>query len=200
MKLMRFATPLLVLLSACAVQAAPLVSIGDYSVPTGQSLQVSIQVSDDGSASAEDIEGMNFAFQIASGTGKMPAVTNVNLLSGTIWSAHVSSSNVSVPDGGTQPQFQARSLITDDAGDFVSANGIVAVLTIDTTGAALGDYALLMTATIDPGSDSSFLNGNGDAVTATFTPGNLRVTGVPEPAMPGIASLVPFLTLGRRRR
>ena len=48
MKLMRFATPLLVLLSACAVQAAPLVSIGDYSVPTGQSLQVSIQVSSSG--------------------------------------------------------------------------------------------------------------------------------------------------------
>jgi len=183
--------------SAVVALADPVVNLGHYTFAENSSHSVPFLVTDSGNAATEDIEGMTFTLQIASGTGTMPSVTAIDFLTSTIWTGHVSAANITAAAGGTEPQFQSYSLITDNAGDFVNANGTLANITFDTTNATPGDYSLKLIGTTDPGSDSQFTDGVGDPVTATFGSGTLTVTTVPEPAALGVIALA-VLPLLRR--
>jgi hypothetical protein len=160
--------------------ATIMVSVGDYTATTGELVTARLQVSNSSAAALTDVEGMDFLLQIAGGTGTTPKITSIDLLSGTVWFGHVSVESLNPPDGGDEPQFQARNVWTLQPGDFVDANGLLATVTIDTTGAPAGDYALKLIGTKSPNPDSAFLNGMGETVAASFANGKVSVF-VPEP-------------------
>ena len=148
--------------------------MGHYYVVKESSLVTSLAVSDIGNPVTEDIEGMTFTLQIAAGTGASPSISSVNFLTSSIWTGHVSAANV-FSAAGSGPQFKSYTLITDNAGDYVNANGTLAAFGISATGAAAGNYSLKLTGTKSPGSDSQFTNGIGNSVAATFGSGTLTV-------------------------
>ncbi|HEY4313324.1 MAG TPA: PEP-CTERM sorting domain-containing protein [Pirellulales bacterium] len=182
------------------VHATPIVNVGTYSAPQNTLQTISINVSDSVAASLEDIEGMTFTLQIASGTGITPSIHSIDLTTGTIWSGDVSPGNISVSAGATS-QFESISLLTDNAGEFVDPNGLLATAVVDTTGATPGPYLLFLVGTKDAGSDSQLLNGVGDPVSATFASGTLNVLSVPEPGGIGLISggIAVLLILRRNR-
>jgi hypothetical protein len=182
--------------------AAPIVNVGTYTIPVGQSSEpILIDVSDSAPAAAEDIEGMVFTLQVASGTGTSPSITSVDLQTDTIWSpVSTSPLDVTTPSGGSQPQFASRDILTDSFGEFANANGLLATVDLNTAGVAPGTYALLLTGTIDPGANSQFFNGLGQPVSATFNAGSLTVTSaVPEPASASVLILAGMALAARRR-
>ncbi len=160
---------------AVPVRANPEVSLNHVYVAKNASQTAQLGVTDGGNAATEDIEGMTFTLQIGAGTGSTPSIGSMDFLTGTIWSGHVSADNIVPAAGGADPQFKSFTLLTDNAGDFVSANGILATATFNATNAALGDYTLKMVGTKDSGSNSQFTNGLGAAVPATFGDGMLTV-------------------------
>jgi hypothetical protein len=171
----------ILLLSAFDVHATPIVTLGTYSAPQDSLKTISINVTDSVAASLEDIEGMTLTLQIGSGTGLAPSIHSIDLTTATIWSGAVSPGNISVSAGVTN-QFESISLITDNAGEFVNPNGFLATVVVDTTNATPGPYLLFLIGTKDPGSDSQFLDGLGDPVSATIGSGTLNVLPVPEPS------------------
>jgi hypothetical protein len=179
--------------------ANPAVSFTNPTVFQNSSFTLPINVTDSGNASVEDIEGMTFTFQIGNGAGSTPSITSLDMITGTIWSGHTSASNVVTPTGGNNPQFQVRDLITDTAGDFVNANGLLGTVTISTAGAAAGAYDLKMIGTAFPSSDSKFYNGLGGTVTSTFFNGTLTVV-VPEPSSMLLMFAAVALVVRRSRR
>jgi hypothetical protein len=187
------------LVGAVGAFANPIVSIGAYSVAQGSSRKISITVADAATPATEDIEGMTFTLQIDPGTGATPAITSVDLLTNTIWSAHVSPANVNESAGATN-QFESFSLLTDNAGDYVNANGVLGTAVVSTLNAPLGAYTMRLIGTKDPASDSQFLNGVGNPVSAVFATGSLTVTSAPEPASLGLMGLGAITLLARRRR
>jgi hypothetical protein len=189
---------------ACGLPAlaAPIVTVGAYTIPVGQSSEpILIDISDSAPAAAEDIEGMVFTLQVASGTGTSPSITSVDLQTDTIWSpVSTSPLDVTIPSGGSQPQFASRDILTDNFGEFANANGLLATVDLNTAGVAPGTYALLLTGTIDPGANSQFFNGLGQPVSATFNAGSLTVTSaVPEPASAALLILGGMALAARRR-
>lgn len=173
--------------------ATPVVSVGNVIAPLNGTVSFQLMVSDSGNAAAQDIEGMLLTLQIGDGSGATPKIQSIDMLTGTIWSGHASS--ITIPDGGSDPQFAARSILTDTAGDFVVANGVLATVVIDTTGAAPGNYSLKLTGVNGPGSNTDFQNGLGSSVSSVLTNGVLTV---PEPASAsGVCAMI--LCLLKRR-
>jgi uncharacterized protein (DUF2141 family) len=160
--------------AAATAPAGLSVTLGRYTLAHGASASFQIDVSDSHPAAAQDIEAMNFALQIGNGLGSTPSISSIDLSTGTIWAGH--GAVVDSPSGGVQPQFQAWSVTTGSAGDYVTANGVLATITLDAAGAAPGNYILRLTNTIAPGWDTSFLSGNGDSLAATFATGLLTIT------------------------
>ena len=199
MKSLSWGTFAVLLLTVVDAHATPIVTVGTYSAPANTLETISINVTDNASASLEDIEGMTFTLQIGPGTGTAPSIQSIDLTTGTIWSGAVSPGNVSVSAGATS-QFESVSLLTDNAGEFVDPNGLLATVVVDTANAAAGPYSLILVGTSDAGSDSQFLNGIGDPVPGTFASGTLTVRAVPEPsgmlliAIGGLALLAACLT------
>jgi hypothetical protein len=182
-----------------AAHASPAVTFdaNQYIVPRSSIATIKLFVTDNAIAATEDIEGMILTLQIQSGAGTSPFIQTSDPLSNTIWTGHVSDSNVTSPAGGSEPQFVSRDLLTDNAGDFVNANGLLATFTIDTTGALLGDYPLLLVGTMDPANDSAFLNGNGSPLSALF--GQATLTVSPEPSSLISAGVLALLCLASRQ-
>jgi hypothetical protein len=189
----------LVLVLGRSAVASPALTAADLYLTQDTSATLQVFVTDSGDAATEDIEGMTLTAQLAGGSGSTPSITGVDALSGTVWSGHTSPFDITTPAGGSQPQFQSRDLITDSGGDYINANGLLATLTIDATGAAPGPYTLIFTGTIDPGSDSQFQNGVGDPVAATFGSATIHVTAAPEPAALVLLAALPLLFARRRR-
>lgn len=183
---------------AQVVQATPVVKFPTVSITQDTMQSVAILVTDSGDAALQDIEGMTFTIQIGGGTGSTPSILGIDMLSGTIWSGHVSPFNVIIPAGGAEPQFQSRSVITDVPGDYVDANGFLAIVTFDATGAAPGSYPILLTGTMEAGSDSVFYDGVGSVVPSTFQGGTLTVE-VPAPSTALLALPMLFVSARRRR-
>jgi len=103
----------------------------------------------------DQVGGMNFNLQVADGgpaaggTVAGPAITAVDLVSQT---GMIFFGNSTQPvDPGSVPQVAIRSLTT--ASGLVTADGLVATVTLDTTGVASGTYSLKMGATVNGASD-----------------------------------------------
>jgi len=165
-----------VLVSAMAARGNPVINLGHYYVVKDSSAPADISVSDAASAASEDIEGMQFTLQLGSGMLSTPSIGSVDFLAGTIWSGHVSPSNINpVTLAGSGPQYKSWGLLTDNAADFVNANGKLATVNLNTTAASPGDYSVKMTGTTVSGANSKFYNGFGTVVPATFADGMLTV-------------------------
>jgi hypothetical protein len=181
-------TVFLAAISYSTVATAALVVTGSsYSVLAGTTVQAEFTVTNSSPAAASDIEGMTFTAQIASGIATAPKIVSLDLLSGTIWNGHASSGSIFTPTGGNQLQYLSCDLLTDKPGDFVDANGLLATVTIDTTGAAVGDYAIKLVGTKTAGRDSEFLDGFGNVIAANFGVATVTIS-VPEPS--GATSLL----------
>lgn len=157
-----------------ALTHGPLVQFSNLSVAPNTTAQLQLHVIDTDSASADDIEGMEFTIQISGGTGTTPSIQSVNLLTGTIWAN--TNAMVDSPVGGILPQFDSYSISTGAAGQFVNANGLLATVTFNTANAAAGVYTIKLIGTRYPAFDSEFLNGAGNPISSTFASGTLTVT------------------------
>jgi len=175
MQFIRRAYLICLLSLVAAAQASPVATLSHYYVAKDGTQNVVLGVSDNGNASTEDIEGMTFTLQIGAGTGSAPSIGVVDFLTNSIWTSHVSAGNVTNAAGGNEPQFKSFSLITNNFGEFVNANGNLVTFGLNGAGAALGDYPLKIVFTKDAGSDSQFLSGQGANVPATFGNGTLTV-------------------------
>jgi hypothetical protein len=156
-------------------QADPVVNLSHYYVAKGATQTAALGVSDTGSATTEDIEGMTFTLQIGAGSASTPAISSVDFLSTSIWTSHVAAANIVNASSGNDPQFKSFTFITNNAGEFVNANGTLATFGFSAAGAAPGDYPLKLVGTKDPGVDSRFGSGTGSSVPATFANGTLTV-------------------------
>src|SRR5262249_28723611 len=146
----------------------------------GAIVSAQFSVSNSSAPVESDIEGMTFTVQIDAGAGTAPKILSVDLVNGTIWNGHVSPANIVTPSGGNQLQYQSRDLLTDLPNDFVDANGLLATVKIDTTGAIPGSYTVKLVGTKTVGRDSDFIDGIGNSVAANFG-SSLLTIAVPEP-------------------
>ncbi len=160
---------------ASVTVAAPIANLGHYYVAKNSTQSVTLAVSDTGTAATEDIEGMTFTLQIGAGIASTPSIGAIDFLTSSIWTNHVAAANVINAAGGNDPQFKSFTLITNNAGDFVNANGTLATIGFTAAGATPGDYSIKLVGTKDIGSDSQFNSGNGSVVPATFGGGTLTV-------------------------
>ena len=146
-----------------------------------------------------EFDGLEFDLQIGDGgealggDGVGPRVTNVDLITGTVFENF----------GPQQADVVATPLAiqsTVDTGSLVGAEGLIATVTFDTIGTAAGDFDLLLTG-VAGAFNTTFFSG-ADALPTTAINGTLRVTAVPEPsqmALLGVAT-VGFVGRWRRRR
>ena len=171
----------LCLIGALPSYASIIVNLDNHSVAPGTIVVENIIVTDSTAAVESDIEGMAFTFQIAEGAGSAPKIVSIDFLDGTIWSGHVSAANLFNPEVGNLYQYQAWDVHIDLAGDYVNANGLLAKVTIDTSGAAPGNYALKLVGTSVAGGDTTLGTGMGEIAPASFGQGTLTID-VPEPA------------------
>jgi hypothetical protein len=178
-----------------SASAALIVNVGSTSVGVGHTATIPITVSNTASAATSDIEGMTLTVQIAAGVGTTPSIASIDLITGTVWAAASAADVYSA--AGAEPQYVSLGILTDNTGEFINANGSLATLTINTTGAAGGNYAITLVGTMTPGDDSVFDNDLGATVPATFNAGQLTVL-VPEPAMVCFPILA-IAALARRR-
>ena len=187
----------LCLFGALPSYASIIVSLENYSVAPGTIVVENITVTDSTAPEVSDIEGMAFTFQIAEGTGSAPKIVSIDL-NGTIWSGHGSVATPSVR--GNLDQYKAWDVSTDLTGNYVNANGVLAKVTIDTAGAAPGNYALKLVGTSAPDRDTALHESQGEIVPASFGQGTLTIA-VPEPASAFMLGLgVCTFLLGRSRR
>lgn len=164
------------------------VSVGPHIVQAGKTNEtVTLLVT-----SGDMVDALNISAQIGiwdSGdlyvaTG--PIITRMELVSGTI------------VDGAIDPAFAQSTMLASRlwtnsflADNAVAANGVLATLTLDTTGLSSGIYELRLMQTTNGDSDFGITS-------AMITNGSVEVA-VPEPSCIGVLALA-GLALGRRMR
>lgn len=168
---MRISSPLLsflIIASAGTVLAGPMIVVGNHHLAAdtpGQ--QISLLVS-----GGDAVEGLDFNVQIGDGGAALngitvaPVITSVDLLTGTIFAGN----NTGQVDLATLPLFDASTTTT--AGGTVAASGLLATLTIDTTGFFGGSWPLELGATNNGPTDFALIS-------ASITDGTISI---PEPA------------------
>ena len=159
----------------------------------------------------DQIAGINFFLQVADGGpvegGSIsgPVITNVDILTGTIFDGN---NNDDYGDGPgvslRRSKSQVWESLTDTASGTVKADGLLATVTIDTTGFFLDDpnlpWDLKMVGTL--AGDSQLFDETASEVDTTITNGTIAV--VPEPGtvgmlVAGVLALLLMLRLVHRR-
>ncbi len=176
------------LLRSSATHAEPIIVVGFHPLVANQADQtISIFVS-----GGDAVEGLNLNIQIGDGGADLggttiaPTITKVDFLSGTIFDGN----NNGQSDLATFPLFYAGSTTTTKA--TVAAEGLLATLTIDTTGFFSGFWDLHLGNTKNGPTDFT-------VVGATITDG---VISVPEPGglMLGLAATLSLTIVCRFAR
>lgn len=172
------ASLLLTLLVGRPAPAAPMINVGTHELfadTPGQTLEIYV-------SGGDAVSGVNFNIQVADGgpeTGGSidgPVITGLDILTGTIFAASNSGSvNPEALAGLDYPQWESRTTLT--AGGTVAASGLLATVTLDTTGFSAGQsFDLIM-------GGPTALNGPTDfaGLTAVITNGliNLVAAGIP---------------------
>jgi hypothetical protein len=148
--------------------ATPVIIVGNHQLqPNTPDQTIEIQVS-----GGDAIEGLNLYAQVADGgpaeggSDLGPSIT-ADILTGTIFAGNNSGSDST----GSSPQVAARNTLTDSG--TVPASGLLATLTLDTTGFFAGSWGLFLENTVNGATDFA-------GVAADITDGNITI--VPEPA------------------
>ncbi len=172
-----------------AVFATPIINVGTHQLQpntAGQTIQLFV-------SGGDAVAVVNFAAQIDGGGSAVPGggvdvgpvFTNLDLLTGTIFATNNDGhSGVNI-----YPQLALSSTIT--ASGSVAADGLLATLTLDTTGVSSGDYAFLLSGTLNGDTDFALIH-------PTITNGTIHVT--PEPATMALLGLGSLVVLRTRRR
>jgi hypothetical protein len=169
-----------------ATRAEPIIVVGDHPLLPNQSGQlVPIYVS-----GGDAVEGLNLNVQIGDGgpplggTTVAPLITAVDFITGTIFDGN----NNGQSDITVFPLFYAGSTTTSKA--TVNADGLLATLTIDTTGFFFGSWALQLGNTKNGPTDFTLVG-------AAITDG---LISVPEPSglMLALATMLPLVLACRR--
>jgi hypothetical protein len=182
----------LLALSAASV-AAPVITVGHHTLLADTpNQQVSILVS-----GAEPVQGVNLLVQLGDGgaalggaAGASPRIQDVSVTTGTIFGAN---NNGRAFDEA--PADQLWQVHTATAAGTVSTDGVLAVVTVDTTGFAAGTFPLLLA---DIGGDAT-LDSDFAGVPAAITNGSITIV-VPEPATFGLIAIALSACVGRQRR
>ena len=153
----------------------PVVKAGNYNLlPNKANQKIQIFVS-----GGEAVQGMNFEVQIADGgpqaggTRLGPKITHVDILTGTIFAKN----NTGQYGGSIVPQVYEANTVT--AKGATLALGLIATITVDTTGFNGGVFPLLLTGT---------LNGNTDFTVLPAVVTNGTITIIPPPPPKGSIS------------
>jgi hypothetical protein len=180
-----FAVAAVATFSGVAAQAASIVVGTHYLLPNTPNQVVTIQVTGDEPIAGEDLfaeigDGGTFN----SGSNTKPAFTTVDILGGSIFAGN--NTGATGDPGGTPPgSNSAHPLIwvdgTTTASGTVPASGLLASLTVDTTGLSSGSFRLLLS---DVAShfgpfDTTLNDVNGNSIPLTITNGTLTLWGTP---------------------
>jgi hypothetical protein len=188
----------LVLLSASIASADVLVTIGDYNLAKGGTVQVPVYVSGD-----EVLMGMEFDFQIADGLGEQPSIQSVDLLTGTMWAGETTGA---LDIMGMYPQLAMISVTpTADhaAGNGTGGNKLLAVVTLAASATCPdGTYTLSMADTQNGPSVfvHTYIGAPNDEPYQVDMVGGVGTVHVPEPVSMSLLGLGALGLLARRRR
>ena len=158
------------------------------------------------------VAGLNFNVQVADGVPFVsggvilgPKLTGVDILGTTIDPTIFFGNNTgqSNPNGAVDPdQIRSRAVTTQNG--TVSANGLLAILTLDTTGFDIGVFDLNLKNVFGGSFPTTFVASSGLNMTAAITDGTITVSSVvPEPmssALVAVSLLGGALWLRRHRK
>jgi hypothetical protein len=158
--------------------AAPIITVGSHDLlPNTPGQMVQIYVS-----GGDAVEGLNLYAQVGDGgpaeggTIVGPSIT-ADILSGTIFAAN----NSGADSTGSSAQLAVSNTLT--ASDTVDADGLLATLTLDTTGFFSGSWGLFLSDTLNGPTDFA-------GIEADIFDGSITI--IPEPAA---AILIPLCIL-----
>jgi len=155
---------------AAGASAWPVINVQThYLAPETSAQAITITVS-----GVDMVTGFNLRAQIGDGmgAGAEPVFEGVDFTGG-LWDAYDNTIMGGVIGG--HEQFAQASVIFDNAGDAVAANGVAVKLLIDTTGFSEGSFDLLLSAT-DIGQDSDFIVFDGLSLAPAITNGTVIVS------------------------
>jgi hypothetical protein len=165
-----------------SARAANVVVGGHALLPNTANQVITISVT-----GGEQIAGEDFFAQIGdggainNGVDTKPAFSNVDILGGTIFAGNNTGASGDPAPGGDA----AHPLIWDDgtvtASGSVAASGILATLTINTTGLSSGSFPLVLTGVASAlgGSNTTLRALGGDAIPLVVTNGSLTISPFP---------------------
>ena len=143
------------------------------------------------------VSGVNFNLQIGDGGPEAggtpgPVFTNLDLTDNTIFQFDYSDP----VDTGSIPQLLTWYVLTQNSGDHVAAEGLLATVTIDTTGFFDGTWAFHIADTLNGATNFT----DGGAIPGTLRDGSMTV--VPEPSSIGLllAGSCGLVIMARRRK
>ena len=165
---------------------SPSINVGTHYLQrntAGQTIEISV------SGSAE-VQGLNLYAQIADGGPEAgggidgPVLERVDIITDTIFG----SNNTGQVDSLSLPQISIQ--LTTTSGGSVIANGLLATLTIDTTGFSDGQFALKLSETLE---------GDSDFAGIPMVIENGQIVIVPEPTSVFLVSALVFVAVSARR-
>lgn len=181
--------------------AAPLsIVVGNYAAQHSPNQQIPIYAS-----GGDGMAAMDLYVQLGDGSAiaapGTPKIVDVDLVTGTIFAGHTSTSAPGLVQLNTD-QLWAVSIMNDVSSDLVFPNNsLIATLTIDTVG--MNDFSLfpiILSASNTLGMPSVYYDASGEAHSFLVTDGS--VSSVPEPASVALLSiaLVGLISLRSCRR
>jgi hypothetical protein len=153
-------------------QVPPVITVGHYNLlPNTPNQKIQIFVSTNNTF----VQGTNVEVQIADGgtaaggTVVGPKITNVDVVNGTIFQSNNSGQH---GGGSIVPQVYEAIVLTSSGA--VKASGLLATITVDTTGFNGGTFPLLLGSTLNGSTDFT-------VIPAIITNGSITITPPPPP-------------------
>lgn len=191
---MRVFTVFAVVLAAVTAPSAlaqPSINVGNHDLlpgTAGQTVEIFV-------TGGDAIEGLNLNVQIGDGlVNAGPTIQAVDIITSTIFADNNEFGQL---DGLADPQIFATSVLTH-FGTSVNADGLLATITLDTTGVSAGTYDLNLTGTLNGDTNLIGFGTGGSPTPSTITSG--QITVVPEPTSALLLTAGGLMLTARRRR